>query len=81
MSVPVFLDNAERINDFNIPEMDCQLIALSVTEDPVESRGILMKEDLKLLSSVQREGIDKLIDFIAGVILYRSGKHKIPWSA
>lgn len=35
VSVPVFLDNAERINDFNIPEMDCQLITLSVTEDTV----------------------------------------------
>ncbi len=35
VSVPVFLDNAERINDFNIPDMDCQLITLSVTEDPV----------------------------------------------
>jgi DNA repair exonuclease SbcCD ATPase subunit len=33
VSVPVFLDNAERINDFNIPDMDCQLITLSVTED------------------------------------------------
>ncbi len=33
VSVPVFLDNAERINDFNIPEMVCQLITLSVTED------------------------------------------------
>ena len=33
VSVPVFLDNAERINDFNVPEMDCQLITLSVTED------------------------------------------------
>ena len=35
VSVPVFLDNAERINDFNIPDMDCQLITLSVTEDPI----------------------------------------------
>lgn len=34
VSVPVFLDNAERINDFNIPDMDCQLITLSVSEDP-----------------------------------------------
>ncbi len=34
VSVPVFLDNAERINDFNIPHMNCQLITLSVTEDP-----------------------------------------------
>jgi DNA repair exonuclease SbcCD ATPase subunit len=35
VSVPVFLDNAERINDFNVPNMDCQLITLSVTEDPI----------------------------------------------
>lgn len=35
VSVPVFLDNAERINSFNIPDMECQLITLSVTEDPV----------------------------------------------
>ncbi len=34
ISAPVFLDNAERINDFNIPDMDCQLITLSVTDDP-----------------------------------------------
>lgn len=34
VSVLVFLDNAERINDFNIPDMDCQLITLSVSEDP-----------------------------------------------
>lgn len=34
VSAPVFLDNAERINDFNIPDMDCQLITLSVTDDP-----------------------------------------------
>lgn len=33
VSVPVFLDNAERINDFNVPHMDCQMITLSVTED------------------------------------------------
>jgi DNA repair exonuclease SbcCD ATPase subunit len=33
VSVPVFLDNSERINDFNVPAMDCQLITLSVTED------------------------------------------------
>lgn len=33
IEVPVFLDNAESINDFNIPEMDCQLILMNVTED------------------------------------------------
>jgi len=31
--VPVFLDNAERINKFNIPDIDCQLITLSVSDD------------------------------------------------
>lgn len=30
---PVFIDNAESINDFNLPEMDCQIILLKVTED------------------------------------------------
>ena len=33
IELPVFLDNAESINDFNIPEMDCQLILMNVTED------------------------------------------------
>lgn len=32
-SYPVFLDNAESLNDFNLPEMNCQLITLSVSED------------------------------------------------
>lgn len=31
--VPVFVDNAESINDFNLPEMGCQLILLKVTDD------------------------------------------------
>lgn len=30
---PVFIDNAESINDFNLPEMDCQIILLKVTGD------------------------------------------------
>lgn len=30
---PVFIDNAESINDFNLPEMDTQIILLKVTED------------------------------------------------
>ena len=30
---PVFVDNAESINDFNLPEMNCQIILLKVTED------------------------------------------------
>ena len=28
-----FLDNAERINKFNVPDMDCQLITMSVAEN------------------------------------------------
>ena len=30
-----FLDNAERINSFNVPNMDCQLITLSVADNEV----------------------------------------------
>lgn len=30
---PVFVDNAESVNSFNIPKMDCQLIKLKVTDD------------------------------------------------
>ena len=30
---PIFIDNAESVNEFNLPEMDTQLILLSVTED------------------------------------------------
>ena len=33
VSVPVFLDDCERINTWNIPEMDCQLITLTRTDD------------------------------------------------
>lgn len=34
ISAPIFIDNAECVNDFNLPEMDCQLILLKVTDDP-----------------------------------------------
>lgn len=33
INLPVFLDGAESINDEYIPDMDCQLIVLKVTED------------------------------------------------
>lgn len=33
MSVPIFVDNAESLNDFNVPDMDTQLILLSVSAD------------------------------------------------
>ena len=32
-AVPVWVDNSETINSFNIPQMDCQAIFLKVTED------------------------------------------------
>ena len=35
MSVPVILDNAESINDVHIPDVDCQLITMKVTDDTV----------------------------------------------
>lgn len=34
MEIPVFLDGAESINDCKIPEMDCQLVMMKVTDDP-----------------------------------------------
>ena len=33
VSVPIFVDNAESLNDFNVPDMDAQLILLSVSAD------------------------------------------------
>lgn len=36
MDLPIFLDNAESINDKNIPATDCQLIVLKVTEDKLK---------------------------------------------
>ena len=33
VSCPIFVDNAESINDFNVPKMDVQMIYLTVTDD------------------------------------------------
>ena len=33
VSCPIFVDDAESINDFNVPEMDSQMICLAVTDD------------------------------------------------
>ena len=33
VSMPTFVDNAESVNDFNLPNMDCQLVLLKVSED------------------------------------------------
>ena len=31
--LPIFIDNAESVNDFNLPDMVCQLIKLKVSDD------------------------------------------------
>lgn len=31
--LPIFIDNAESVNDFKLPDMDCQLIKLKVSDD------------------------------------------------
>ena len=31
--LPIFIDNAESVNDFNLPDMDCQIIKLKVSDD------------------------------------------------
>lgn len=33
VKVPVFIDNAEGINEFNLPAMDCQMVTLAVSDD------------------------------------------------
>lgn len=33
VKAPVFIDNAEGINDFNLPVMDCQMVSLAVSDD------------------------------------------------
>ena len=33
VKAPVFIDNAEGINDFNLPTMDCQMVTLAVSDD------------------------------------------------
>ena len=33
VTAPIFCDNAESVNEFNLPEMDAQMILLSVSED------------------------------------------------
>lgn len=33
VTAPIFIDNAEALNDFNIPEMDCQMVLLKVSDD------------------------------------------------
>lgn len=33
VSAPIFIDNAEALNDFNIPTMDCQMVLLKVSDD------------------------------------------------
>ena len=33
VTAPIFIDNAEAVNDFNIPKMDVQMILLSVSND------------------------------------------------
>lgn len=33
INMPIFIDNAESVNDFNIPNMDCQMIMLKVSDN------------------------------------------------
>lgn len=33
VTAPIFIDNAEALNDFNIPAMDCQMVLLKVSDD------------------------------------------------
>lgn len=33
VSAPIWIDNAESLNDFNLPQMDCQMILLKVSDN------------------------------------------------
>lgn len=33
VAAPVFIDNAEALNDFNVPDMDCQMILIKVSDE------------------------------------------------
>ena len=33
VKAPIWIDNSEAYNDFNIPKMDCQMIQLFVSDD------------------------------------------------
>ena len=33
VKAPVFIDNSETLNEFNMPKMDCQVVALKVSDD------------------------------------------------
>ena len=33
VKAPVWVDNAEGLNDFNLPAMDCQMVTLAVSGD------------------------------------------------
>lgn len=33
VKAPIFIDNAESVNDFNYPDMDCQMVFLKVSDD------------------------------------------------
>ncbi|MBO5484306.1 MAG: AAA family ATPase [Lachnospiraceae bacterium] len=42
VTAPIFVDNAEAVNEFNLPELDTQMVLLSVSDDKemkIESEG------------------------------------------
>lgn len=45
--LPIFIDNAESVNDFNIPDMDCQLIKLCVPQLSQFEIRTMSQEEIK----------------------------------
>ncbi len=45
--LPIFIDNAESVNDFNLPDMDCQMIFLSVPKLSSLQRRTMTSEQIK----------------------------------
>lgn len=78
VQVPVFLDNAERLSDNNIPTTDCQLIVLKVSDD---TKLVSMDEPFKHNCS-NCANLDKSRKRQVG-ICYQYGcrsNHKYPWN-
>lgn len=53
--LPIFIDNAESVNDFNLPDMDCQTIFLSVPKLSSFQRQIMTSEEIKEFEEYYKE--------------------------
>ena len=53
--LPIFIDNAESVNDFNLPDMDCQMIFLTVSKLSGFARRMLSSEEINKIEEYYRQ--------------------------